>query len=77
MDDITIRSIEYLHEKQKSKRQLKFTLSNGRKIYAEACYESWMQWGGTTSELFITMPITEAHNDWLHGGEKPDVFESF
>lgn len=66
-----IKSITYLHENRKSARKLKIALSNGTIIYAESCYESWQQWGGTTSELQITMPVVENHNDWLHGGDRP------
>ena len=66
-----IQSIHYLYEGNPSKRQLKFILSNGTIIHAEACYESWQQWGGTESELWITMPTVEKHNDWLHGGDRP------
>jgi len=68
----TVKKIEYLGENKPSKRALKITLSNGTKIRAEKCYESWEQWGGTQSELYISMPIVEAHNDWLHGGERPN-----
>jgi hypothetical protein len=66
-----IKSIAYLHENRPSQRQLKITLSNGTIVRAEACYESWEQWGTTTDELFITMPIVEKHNGWLHGGNRP------
>ncbi|MBT9176518.1 MAG: hypothetical protein DDT20_00837 [Firmicutes bacterium] len=67
----TIRSITYLYECVPSRRALKFRLSNGTTIRAEACHESWQQWGGAVEELYVTMPTVEAHNDWLHGGEKP------
>ena len=66
-----VKKIEYLYENQPKRRQLKLKLSNDTAIRAEACYESWQQWGGTMEELYVTMPIVEAHNDWLHGGEKP------
>ena len=66
-----IKSITYLAENRVSKRQLKIKLSNGIIIRAQACYESWQQWGGTTDELNITMPIVEQHNNWLHGGDRP------
>lgn len=69
--DPYIKSIRYLYEKRPSRRQLKIKLSSGSTITAEACYESWQQWGGTQSELCATMPIVENHNDWLHGGERP------
>jgi len=71
----TVKKIEYLHENQKSRRELKITLSNKIVIRAAKCHESWEQWGGTTPELFITMPIVERHNEWLHGGSKPDADE--
>jgi hypothetical protein len=67
----TVKKIEYLSENRKSKRALKITLSNKTVIRAMSCHESWEQWGGTTEELYITMPIVELHNDWLHGGSKP------
>jgi len=63
--------IQHLYEKVPSRRQLKITLSNGTVVRAEACYESWQQWGGRESELWITMPVVENHNDWLHGGCRP------
>lgn len=71
MKNLYIKSIRYLYENKPSKRQLKIILSNRRVIRAEACHESWEQWGGTTEELYVTMPVVENHNDWLHGGERP------
>ena len=62
-----VKKIQYLHRNQPSRRQLKLTLSNGTVIRAEACHESWEQWGGTNEELYVTMPIVERHNAWLHG----------
>ena len=69
--DATIRTIEYLHQNKPDQRDLKITLTNGAIIRAGQCYEGWQQWGGTTSELWITQPIVTAHNDWLHGGNLP------
>jgi hypothetical protein len=69
---IRIKKIEYLYANQKSRRQLKITLTNRTVIRAERCHESWEQWGGTHDELCVTMPIVERHNDWLHGGPLPD-----
>jgi len=71
MPEPTIKKVEYLWEHQPKRRQLKITLSNKIVIRAESCHESWEQWGGTTNELWITMPIVEAHNEWLHGGHRP------
>lgn len=62
-----IRKIELLFVNQPKRRKVKVTLSNNTRIYIESCYESWMQYGGTTSELFLTVPIAEKFNDWLHG----------
>ena len=42
--------------------QVQFTLGNGTVITAEACYESWQQWGGSTEELYVTMPRLEELN---------------
>jgi hypothetical protein len=67
----TIKSITYIGENRPSKRVLKFKLSNGAVIKAEGCHESWEQYGGTQEELYVTMPVVERHNDWLHGGERP------
>lgn len=53
---------------------MKITLSNGTIVRAEACYESWQQWGGTTDELYITMELVELHNEWLHGGNRPGKY---
>ena len=66
-----IKSIAYLYENTPSRRQPKMKLSNGTVIRAEACHESWQQWGGTEEELYVTMPTVERHNEWLHGGERP------
>jgi len=66
-----IKSISYLNENRPSKRQLKIKLTNGTTIRAESCHESWQQWGGTTEELYVTMPVVESHNKWLHGGNRP------
>ena len=66
-----VKRIEYQYENQPARRRLKLTLNNGRVIRAEACHESWEQWGGTTEELCATVPTVERHNEWLHGGERP------
>jgi hypothetical protein len=71
MKTIKIKSVQYLRENRPSKRELKIKLNNSTTVRASACHESWEQWGGTTEELYITMPFVEAHNDWLHGGSKP------
>ena len=72
MDTPTIAKVQHLNEEDKDNRQLKLTLSNGRVITAEACHESWEQWGGTLAELYVTMPVVEAHNEWLHGADRPE-----
>lgn len=71
-NNIYIKQIEYLRENRPSQRQLKITLSDKTIIRAEKCHESWEQWGGTTDALYLTMPIVEKHNEWLHGGERPE-----
>jgi hypothetical protein len=69
MNNIKIKKIELLYQNQVSRRKIKVTLTNGTIIYIEKCYESWQQYGGTTDELRLTVPIADAFNDWLHGGE--------
>lgn len=62
-----IKSTHFLNENNVEKRKIKVTLTNGTKITIEACHESWEQWGGTEEELWLTVPIAEKHNNWLHG----------
>ena len=71
MSDTYIKSITYLGESRPSRRELRLQLSNGDTVHAVRCYEAWQQWGASESDLYITMPIVEQHNDWLHGGERP------
>ena len=42
--------------------EINFTLSNGTRITAQSCYESWQQWGGTTEELGLTVDRLEELN---------------
>jgi hypothetical protein len=67
MKTLQIRKTELL---QKS-RKIKVTLNNGTVVKIESCYESWQQYGGNREELFLTMPIAEKYNNWLHGGDLP------
>lgn len=67
MKEPKIRKVEFLYVSQPKRRKIKVTLTNGTRIYIEPCYESWQQYGGTTDELCITMPIAERYNWWLHG----------
>lgn len=62
-----IKKIDLLYVNQPKKRKVKVTLSNKTIIYIESCYESWQQYGGTTDELWLTVPIAEKYNNWLHG----------
>lgn len=67
---ITIKNVKFLYENRPSQRKIKVKLSTGATVTIESCYESWEQYGGTKEELFVTMPIAEQYNGWLHGGEK-------
>lgn len=62
-----ISKVEFLYVNQPSRRKIKVTLNNKTRIYIESCYESWQQYGGTKDELYLTMPIAEKYNWWLHG----------
>ena len=63
-----VRKVEFLYANQPKRRKIKVLLTNNTRIYIESCYESWQQYGGNTDELYITMPIAEKFNKWLHGG---------
>lgn len=67
LEGVTIEKVQHLWANTVSRRQLKITLSNGTVIRADACHESWEQYGGTTDELRITQDIVERNNAWLHG----------
>ena len=68
MKKIMIRNISLLNEDNQYVRRIEVELSNGTVVKIEACHESWEQWGGTSEELFITEPIAEKCNEWLHEG---------
>lgn len=63
-----IENVEFLNVNNPDERKIKVTLDNGTIIYIEACYESFMQYGGSTDELKETVDIAEKYNRWLHGG---------
>lgn len=68
---MNIESVKFLNEDNVEEREIEITLDNGTVIHACACYEAWEQWGGTTDELWVSMPIVEANNRWLHGCGEP------
>ena len=57
MDDLQVIKVEFLNVDNIEDRECICTLNNGTKVHISSCYESWEQWGGTTNELFVTMPI--------------------
>lgn len=67
MRKIRIIRVEFLYYSQPKRRKIKCVLSNGHKVYIQSSYEAWMQWGGTTEDLYVTQPIAEEFNAWLHG----------
>ena len=74
MKQLAIRRIELLYNNRPKQRKVKVTLTNGTRIYIERCYESWQQYGGTRSELYLTMPLAEKYNAWLHGEPEPSDY---
>lgn len=72
MTGIKIKKIEFVGESRPKHRKIKVTLTNGTKITIEPCHESWEQFGGTTDELRLTVPVADKYNPWLHGGERED-----
>lgn len=67
MADVKIKKVEFLFNNQPKRRKIKVTLTDGSRTYIESCYESWQQYGNTTNNLWITVPIADKYNDWLHG----------
>lgn len=67
MEDVKIKKVEFLFENQPKRRKIKVTLSDGSRTYIESCHESWQQYGNTTDNLWLTVPIAEKYNRWLHG----------
>lgn len=65
--NVKIKKIEKLFQNQVSRRKIKVTLTNKTVIYIERCYDSWQQYGGTTEELWLTVPVANRYNSWLHG----------
>ena len=76
-DEIKVTKVEFLYVNQPSRRKIKVKLNTGSTIYIERCHESWEQYGGTTNELYITMPIAERYNDWLHCMEDLDKDDKY
>jgi len=74
MGILLVKSINYIEGENNEleiSRELKIQLSNDSVVTAVACHESWEQWGGCVDDLYLTQPIVEAHNEWLHGGDLP------
>jgi len=61
-----IKKIEFLYQNQVKRRAIKVTLSNKHKVYIYPCHESWEQ-VGPYDDKFVTLPIAEKYNKWLHG----------
>jgi hypothetical protein len=76
MDDLQVIKVVFVNTDSIDDRECICTLNNGTEVHISSCYESWEQWGGTRNELYVTMPIAERINDWLHGLEdEPDEME--
>ena len=69
MNALKIKKIELIGENRPKNRKVKVTLTNGTKITIVPCCESWEQFGGTKEELYVTVPVADRYNAWLHGAE--------
>lgn len=67
MEDVKIKKVEFLYQNQPKRRKIKVTLSDNSRTYIESCFEGWQQYGNTTNNLWLTVPIAEKYNRWLHG----------
>jgi hypothetical protein len=70
MSTLKIKKIELIGQNRPKNRKVKVTLTNGTKITIVPCCESWEQFGGTTEELYVTVPVADKYNAWLHGAEE-------
>ena len=70
MNEVKIKTVKLVNGKT---RKVVVTLSNKDKVIIEPCYESWMQYGSHEENLRKTVPIAERYNEWLHGGELPEM----
>ena len=70
MGTLKIKKIELIGQNRPKNRKVKVTLTNGTKITIVPCCESWEQFGGTTEELYVTVPVADRYNAWLHGAEE-------
>lgn len=70
MSTLKIKKIELIGQNRPKNRKVKVTLTNGTKITIVPCCESWEQFGGTTDELRVTVPVADRYNAWLHGAEE-------
>ena len=70
MGTLKIKKIELIGQNRPKNRKVKVTLTNGTKITIVPCCESWEQFGGTTEELYVTVPVADKYNAWLHGAEE-------
>ena len=77
MNALKIKKIELVGENRPKNRKVKVTLTNGTKITIVPCHESWEQFGGTTEELRVTVPVADKYNAWLHGVEAEDEEELY
>lgn len=62
-----VKSIKFINQHKPNDRKIEIKMSSGSVIKIEPCHESWEQYGGYREELYVTMPIAERHNGWLHG----------
>lgn len=57
-------------------RELEIKLNNGNTVKVCPCCESWEQYDCYLEEKQVTVDIAEHFNEWLHGGDEPDEFET-
>lgn len=70
-EDIKIEQISFNYPPVfAEERFIDVRLNTGTVVVIEKCYESWQQYGGTEDELWVTMPIAEKYNGWLHGEDE-------
>lgn len=66
-ENIKIEHISLENVDEVSKREVLVELNTGSVVHICVCQESYEQYGGTYDELWVTLPVAEHYNDWLHG----------
>jgi hypothetical protein len=66
-----IKSVKFTKD-ENGEREVHVQLNHDTLVKICECYESYQQYNACTPALWVSLPVAEACNDWLHGENKPD-----